>query len=110
MKFSEYQQQAHDFAAYGDNDFYPFLLLAEEAGEVCGKIAKLIRNEGQHSLRGLTAEQKTALKKELGDVLWAASEAAGKIGLDLDDVALFNLCKLSDRRERGKICGEGDNR
>ena len=41
MNASEYQVKAHDFASYGENPMYPALGLAEEAGEVCGKIAKM---------------------------------------------------------------------
>ena len=110
MNLHDYQKEAHDYASYGDNDFYPFLLLAEEAGEACGKVAKLIRDKGGKELRSLSADDRRKLNMELGDVLWAIAEAAGVIGADLEHVAQLNLTKLSGRRARGKLGGSGDDR
>lgn len=45
MTINEYQKKAHEFAKYGEDTMYPVLGLAEEAGEVAGKYAKLIRDE-----------------------------------------------------------------
>ena len=49
MNFSDYPHKAHSFAhkahsfaKYDFNPLYPILGLAEEVGEVCGKIAKYI--------------------------------------------------------------------
>ena len=103
-----YQEQAREFAAYGDSPehwgvkLYPFLALAEEAGEVVGKIAKAMRKGAD------LPEDAVAL--ELGDVLWQLSACADELGLSLDDIALRNLSKLGDRAGRGVIVGEGDNR
>lgn len=116
-----YQDKAHGFASYGDNPMYPALGLAEEAGEVCGKIAKYIRKhngvtptgEYEH-LAGTDLEDYIAftakLRKELGDVLWMVAELCTVYGLDMNDVMAGNIEKLADRKERGVIVGEGDNR
>ena len=51
-----------------------------------------------------------ALKAELGDVLWYIAQVATELGLSLDEIAEYNIAKLYDRLERGKIRGDGDNR
>lgn len=123
MNASEYQGKAHDFASYGDNAMYPALGLAEEAGEVCGKVAKFIRkhegdepatveNTPEVEVGGRPTDDDirfTAdLRKELGDVLWMVAELCTTYGLDLDDVMRANIAKLADRKDKGLIIGEGD--
>lgn len=125
MNARDYQKQAHAFASYGDNPMYPALGLAEEAGEVCGKVAKFIRKHGgsiplteaRRRLNELripwSEDQKQFredLAKELGDVLWMIAELCTVYGLDIGDVMRGNLEKLADRKERGVIVGEGDDR
>ena len=123
MNASEYQVKAHDFASYGDNAMYPALGLAEEAGEVCGKIAKFIRKHGgidpmtaRYELENkvtITDDElkfRNDLSKELGDVLWMVAELCTNYGLDMGEVMAENIEKLIDRKERGVIDGEGDNR
>ena len=123
MNALEYQNKAHDFASYGDNAMYPALGLAEEAGEVCGKIAKFIRKHGgtdpmtaRHELENRVTVTDDELKfrndlsKELGDVLWMAAELCTVYRLDLGEVMAENIGKLTDRKKRGVIVGEGDNR
>jgi NTP pyrophosphatase (non-canonical NTP hydrolase) len=102
MTFDEYQTEAHSFASYGDREIYPVLALAEEAGEVVGKFAKAIR-------KGVDVDI-DAIKKELGDVLWNVAEIATILDIDLEEIAIGNIVKLSDREDRGVIVGEGDNR
>lgn len=85
---------------------YPTLGLANEAGELTGKIKKIFRDKAGV----ITAEDREALKYELGDVLWYLAQIATELDLSLNDVANANLAKLFDRLERGKIKGEGDYR
>lgn len=127
MDANEYQWAAHDFATYGYNPFYPVCGLSEEVGEVCGKIAKFIRKHdgaepeidldfaAEH--RMLNAQQiadnhqfREDLEKELGDVLWMVAEICSTYQLSLGMVMQKNLDKLTDRKKRGVIVGEGDNR
>ena len=123
MTPNEYQKAANEFATYGGNPMYPALGLAEEAGEVCGKIAKFIRKHNGFvpaigSLEELShSEQfkddvvfRSDLKKELGDCLWMIAELCNVYDLNLEDVMQENIGKLTDRRNRGVIVGEGDNR
>ena len=104
MTFDEYQKEAVKFAIYPDDArlLYPLTLLAEEAGEAVGKIAKHLRGDGAIDFRGL--------EKELGDVLWALANVADDMGSSLSIIARQNLEKLEDRKARGVITGSGDNR
>ena len=119
MNALEYQNKAHDFASYGDNAMYPALGLAEEAGEVCGKIAKFIRrNNGMTPqdaeesssplMRDEVANFRTALMSELSDVMWMVAEIATLNGLGLDEIMEYNIVKLTERRSKGLIDGSGD--
>ena len=119
MNASEYQVKAHDFASYGENPMYPALGLSEEAGEVCGKIAKFIRhNNGMTPqdakksssplMRDEVAKFRTALMSELSDVMWMVAEIATLNGLGLDEIMEYNIVKLTERRSKGLIDGSGD--
>lgn len=80
--------------------------LVGESGEVADKIKKIIRDkEGKFS-----TEDKEAVKKELGDVLWYVAVMADYLKLDFEDVAQTNIDKLLSRKERGTSRGSGDNR
>lgn len=87
-------------------DVYCALGLADEAGEVAGKVKKVLRDSGGI----VTAETKEAIKLELGDALWYLTQIATSLDLTLEEVAASNLLKLLGRLERGTIGGSGDNR
>lgn len=84
---------------------YPVLALAEEAGEVAGKVAKYVR-------KGSTDYAKLRLDvlSELGDVMYNISEASRMFGFTLQDVIENNVEKLEGRSARGTIIGIGDDR
>lgn len=109
MTFAEYQNESKKTALYpnvGKNFVYPTLGLAGEAGEVSEKIKKVLRDK-QGMLDETTV---TELQKELGDVLWYVAQLSSELGLNLDDVAQFNIEKLRSRQERNQLHGSGDNR
>jgi NTP pyrophosphatase (non-canonical NTP hydrolase) len=85
---------------------YPTLGLANEAGEVAGKVKKIFRDKGGQ----ITEDDRRALKGELGDVLWYLTQICTELDLTLEEVARANLEKLFSRQERGQIRGEGDER
>lgn len=85
---------------------YPTLGLANEAGEVAGKIKKLFRDKAGR----ITDADRASLKMELGDVLWYLAQICTELDLDLAEVASANLAKLRSRTERGAIGGDGDER
>ena len=109
MNFNNYQTKSRTTAKYpaiGHPVIYPTLGLVNEAGEVAGKIKKVFRDkDGQ-----INEETRAALKAELGDVLWYIAQVATELNLSLDEIAEYNIAKLYDRLERGKIQGDGDNR
>ena len=109
MDFNEYQNKSRKTAGYpaiGHPVVYPTLGLANEAGEVAGKIKKVFRDKDGH----ISQETSAALKAELGDVLWYLAQVATELDLTLDEIAEYNIDKLYSRLERGKIKGDGDNR
>lgn len=77
-----------------------------EAGEVQGKIKKIIRDNGGI----ITPEATKDIKKELGDTLWYIASMCDNLGIALEDVAVANIEKLNDRRSRGVLGGSGDER
>jgi len=103
MTFNEYQEKASKTAIYPEQFklVYPALGLAGEAGEVAEKVKKHIRD-------GVLDVD--AVKKEMGDVLWYLAALSSDLGIELEDVALANVEKLSSRKQRGVIGGSGDNR
>ncbi len=109
MDFTTYQTKSRRTAKYpaiGHPVIYPTLGLANEAGEVAGKVKKVFRDKG-----GVIGEaEREALKGELGDVLWYLAQVCTELGLPLDEVAEANIEKLYSRLERGVIGGDGDNR
>jgi len=85
---------------------YPTLGLANEAGEVAGKVKKIFRDHGG----AISAEDREALKQELGDVLWYLAQICTELDVSLQEVAEANLEKLFSRLERNQIRGSGDDR
>ena len=106
---TEYQQQSRKTWGLVHTEHpivYPTLGLANEAGEVAGKVKKIFRDKGGV----ISEEDRQALKGELGDVLWYLAQICTELDLTLDEVAEANLTKLFSRLERGKIKGDGDER
>ena len=90
----------------GNNMSYPTLGLCGEAGEIANKVKKIYRDhEGV-----LTDEYKQILFDELGDCLWYVSAIASELGVTLGEVAMNNVDKLADRKNRNKLGGDGDKR
>jgi len=80
---------------------YLALGLTSEAGEVAGKVKKLIR-DGKGD--------KKAIAAEIGDVLWYCAMLAKETEVPLNDIMKDNLKKLHSRKERGTLSGSGDER
>jgi NTP pyrophosphatase (non-canonical NTP hydrolase) len=113
LNFDDYQDLALSTAVYqsvGENLVYPAMGLAGETGEYVDKVKKNWRNAGSMSSANLSYEQRKEFAKELGDVLWYIAASARELGMDLSEIAVQNITKLSDRRNRDVIKSEGDNR
>jgi NTP pyrophosphatase (non-canonical NTP hydrolase) len=108
LTWSEYQEFVVSTKRYSENYrlLYPVLGLASEAGEVAGKLKKILRdNNGE-----ISEEQAGKLFDELSDVLWYVTCCLDDLGLSLEALAHYNVAKLTSRADRGVIQGDGDNR
>ena len=113
MKFDDYQAQAKEFDLFEATDdlnnlafLEKVLGLAGEAGEVTDKVKKILRDKGGYADK----EESEAIKKELGDVIWYVASIARYLDIPLSEVAQCNIEKLSSRKKRNKLHGEGDAR
>ena len=86
---------------------YLALGMTSEAGEVAGKVKKLIRDGDD--VEGFEMK-KIAIASEIGDVLWYCAMMAKEVGVPLNDIMKENLKKLHGRKERGTLQGSGDER
>ena len=81
--------------------YYLAMGLASEAGEVCGKVKKLLR-DGTYDPGNLAYE--------LGDVAFYLARLADAIGYSFENILEINYNKLQGRLNRGTISGSGDTR
>ena len=104
-----YQYQATQTAIFPKEKALEYLALGltSEAGEVAGKVKKLIR-DGE-DVEGFEMK-KIAIASEVGDVLWYCAMMAKEVGVPLNTIMKENLEKLHSRKERGTLQGSGDNR
>lgn len=125
MNIDDYQRLAGETAIYPGRGgtlgaIYNALALGE-AGEIQGKVSKLIRDDGViqkwvtltcsvYGIEDIYEERRAELKKELGDLLWHMSMLAHDLGYSMSEIAQANLDKLADRSKRGVLGGSGDNR
>lgn len=123
MTLNEYQEQAMTTCLPESENFaYMMLNLVGEVGEIAGKVSKMIR-KGRVSFQpdgtlllnangddDVSWTREHELQKEAGDVLWQLSGLCSVMGWSLEDIARQNLDKLADRKQRGVIASQGDNR
>ena len=108
MYLDQYLEETHQTAIYpeagtGSNLelYYLSLGLTSEAGEVAGKVKKLIRDD---------ALDVGALAYELGDVFWYLVRLCDAIGYPPEEVLAININKLTRRKENNTLKGNGDER
>ena len=104
-----YQSQSGQTAIFPKEKALEYLALGltSEAGEVAGKVKKLIR-DGEDK-EGFELK-KIAISHEIGDVLWYCAMLAKEVGVPLNEIMRDNLAKLYSRKERGTLSGSGDDR
>ena len=112
LTLEDYQIEAMDYRKPSADSVYALLNLAAETGELLGKVAKHIRDAPKDAARDPDYAEVyvDGIASELGDILWMCAAIADDMELSLGQVALANLTKLEDRRQRNKISGSGDNR
>lgn len=113
LKLSEYQSVTGTTAIYPEAGTRSLLALAytalgasNEAGEVAGKIKKVIRDGYGDD----PESKKLAILDEVGDTLWYLAQVCSELGLNIEDAASRNVAKLSSRASRGVLGGSGDTR
>ncbi|MBR3252559.1 nucleoside triphosphate pyrophosphohydrolase family protein [Candidatus Saccharibacteria bacterium] len=112
MKFDEYQKAIIKYDTFSkcslsEVGFVEKVLgLTGEAGETADKIKKILRDKNGEA----SDEDREAISKELGDVLWYLASIARYLDIPLSEVAEKNVSKLEDRYSRNKIHGSGDER
>ena len=110
MKLDKYQKQAAEFDLFETSVDLKAPGFLEKVlglvGEAADKIKKIIRDKGGYA----SDEDRQAIAKELGDVLWYLANVARYLNIPLSEIAEGNIDKLSSRKKRNKLHGEGDDR
>lgn len=103
MNLADYQQFTASTAIYPKDNalVYLSLGLTSEAGEVAGKIKKIIRDNVRND---------DDIVSEIGDVFWYLCQLCTALNVEAADVIKQNMDKLVDRQKRNVIKGNGDNR
>ena len=111
MTLNEYQEFTDTTAIYPKVTAieYCTLGLVGEAGEVANKVKKIIRDGHDWSTETRLEKQKE-VAKELGDCYWYLARLASELGYNSQDLLELNVAKLTARKEKGTISGDGDNR
>lgn len=106
MNINDYQKWTLSTAVYpgaGEHGFneicYLVLGLTSEAGEVAGKLKKIIRGD--------TVKPEVFLS-ECGDVLWYLARICDNLGITVEQLAEYNVSKLMERKATGTIKGSGE--
>jgi len=110
MKLDEYQDEASKTAIFPNElpDFievgqvYTVLGQSGESGEVEEKLKKAIRENDESYIEDM--------RTEVGDTLWYLSQVCEEFDWSLEQIAEDNIDKLQDRKDRGALTGEGDDR
>lgn len=107
--FEEYGSFVQSMKVYPERSaiVYPALGLAGESGEIAEKVKKWLRDDKGESM---SEERREAILMELGDPLWYIASLADDLGYTLQDVVDANVSKLTSRKERNVLHGDGDSR
>jgi len=103
MDFETYKKWTRETAVYPKEleEEYLMIGLANEVGEVLGKYKKQLRGDGS---------KYKEIRSELGDVCWYLARLFDMYDMTLVEVLHENYVKLTDRKNRGVLKGDGDNR
>jgi NTP pyrophosphatase (non-canonical NTP hydrolase) len=103
MNLDAYTKLTRSTAIYPKEQALTYLALGlgSEAGEVQGKVKKMIRDGGINVMDTLD---------EIGDCYWYLSRLCDELQFSPEDVLQRNIAKLESRKERGTLSGSGDKR
>ena len=103
MDWETYREWTRTTAVYPKEKEEEYLMigLANEVGEVLGKYKKQVRGDG---------DKYKEIRSELGDVMWYIARLFDMYDMTMIEVLHENFLKLTDRKERGVLKGDGDQR
>ena len=103
MDWETYREWTRTTAEYPKDREEEYLMigLANEVGELLGKYKKQIRGDGSKFKE---------IRAELGDICWYLARLFDMYDVSLIEILNDNFVKLTDRKNRGVIKGDGDNR
>jgi hypothetical protein len=85
---------------------HQFVMLAADAGAICGLVKKLYRDDNSK----LTHDRREKIREGLGTILLRMAAVTTFRKWSLGAIARENLAKLASRQTRGALHGDGDNR
>jgi len=77
---------------------------------IIGVLAETVKKIERDDAGLLSPKRKKIISKSLKDLLCCIDAISKKFGFSLEDVASVNLEKLSSRKKRNRLRGEGDER
>lgn len=103
MNLTDYTFFTRTTAIYPEKQALEYLALGlcSEAGEVAGKVKKLLRDK---------TWDHTAVEAEVGDVFWYLCRLCDELNINPETILQQNYEKLSSRLARGTLSGSGDSR
>ena len=119
LNFKEYEDFTVTTAIYSAVNLaelsYLTLGLTDEAGEVAGKVKRILRGDyNEYFTPGkeinLPDEVKEMIAKELGDVCWYLARLSTFLGYTYEQIHAMNVEKLTVRMINQTLIGSGDNR
>ena len=81
-----------------------------DAEQTHDSLTKYLLEETYELLDAIESGNRDEVIEELGDVLWYIAAMSRQLGFTLDQIGEMNLQKLADRKARGVLKSEGDNR
>lgn len=98
MTFDEYEDEMYPMGKFFSKPWieqfsYCVMGLTGEAGEVANEAKRVISKEGSE----LNTTRAAKIKDELGDTLWYLMATAKTAGFTLEEVAAYNVKKLTER-------------
>lgn len=111
VPLDKYQEFTETTAKYPKQWAAAYLVISlhEEVEEIA-RLLKAKRQIRENAQVEITPEFLLNLANELSDVMWYVSQVCNDYGIPLDKIPGLNQYKLTDRKERGVIHGEGSFR
>lgn len=103
LSLAEYQEKAYQNIQDHYNRKEEVMHWAVGLGEEAGEVLSVVKHRYYAGRYVDDDDMLEDIINELGDVLWHISSLCSSLGLDLEDVAKYNVAKLADRYPNGKF-------